>query len=114
FFALGANQTQLLQFYLGASLQQVTDGKDFGSDKTAFEIRVNLASRCRRLVTFVNRPGADLFLTSSEVGTQIQRVVARADAGVESRLRHAEAFEHLALGVGVELAQLFFQLAAKQ
>jgi hypothetical protein len=95
FLALGAHFSGFFGALFTLVLNEIVKRDGLRADKAAFKVGMDDASGLRCGIAFVNRPCADLFHASGEVGLQAEQIVACADQTIQTWLFLTNRLEKL-------------------
>src|SRR5947209_13025311 len=77
------------------TLHEILEARHFGTNKTSFDIRMDLSCRLRGYSSLRDSPGANLVLTCCQKGNQVKQPVANLDDTIGSQLWEAKRFQVL-------------------
>jgi len=89
--ALKAHFSSILTGTFTSQCNEVAVRNRLGTDKAFFKIGMNDAGGLGGARAFGHGPGAGFLRPDSEIGNQLQELVARTDEALEARLRQARA-----------------------
>ena len=96
---------------VGARIEKLLIINDLSLDKTALEVRMNLARRLRCLTTDRNRPCPCLILACCQITHEAEQLIGSGDQLFETGLLDAEVGKELLLLLVIKLGDFLLDLS---